>query len=403
MAKIIRFREFVSEIQSLLGHCELRSDNPLGDPNVWRSTLGMGDSDYFVMKKTASYNYFRGLDYIREKLEVNDVEVSEDYLNNSYYRFIVSQKRNNGDLSGTCQTWIDGLNALKLKQFKLLIPINHYDYRDEIDLGVIKVVELTDEILQQNFNINGQIDEILNAGKLSEFNDTRTFAIVDVESLEEEHAKEFGYQLVERFIYATKLIDPGSYIRLRKWAMVQVNENILVEEKGKPPSDSMHSHHLPVRINPGKEFYNNLQPYWDKLAGFLYSKNRTDLQDVIISALYWFGESDVHTDSRVKLFLNYVTGLEWIILHKSDDIRQKAVPFGKRCAKIFSGDEKYWEFWKDYYWKRNDITHKEFVYIYKEEIDTLRIDLRSLLLQLVDFTGKYDNLKDMFDKEYAIK
>ena len=127
------------------------------------------------------------------------------------------------------------------------------------------------------------------------------------------------------------------------------------------------------------------------------------MQDVILSALYWFGESDVHTDSRVKLFLNYVNGLELVILHTYKDKRQKAVPFGKRCAKIFFGDEKYWEFWKDYYWKRNNITHKESVYIYKEEIDTLRIELRSLLLQLIDFTDKYNNLEDVFDKEYEIK
>ena len=227
---------------------------------------------------------------------------------------------------------------------------------------------------------------------------------MDIKSVEQEHAEELGYELVEKFIYATKLIDPGSYIRLTKCAMVQINEDTVVQENGQfPSSHNMQNHHVPIRTNPGDDFYNKLQPYWDKLASFLYSKNPTDLQGVILSALYWFGEADVYTDSRVKLFLNYVNGLELVILHKLDDIRQKSVPFGKRCAKIFFDDEKYWEFWKDYYWKRNHITHKEYVYIYKEEIDTLRIDLRSLLLQLIDFTNKYNNLEDVFDKEYEIK
>ena len=81
----------------------------------------------------------------------------------------------------------------------------------------------------------------------------------------------------------------------------------------------------------------------------------------------------------------------------------KADNFGKNCAKIFSSDERYSEFYKNYYDKRNDISHQKIKEIYKEEIDTLRLSLRQLLLELVEFTDKYSTLKDVFQKEYGIQ
>ena len=127
--KIRRFGEFVNEVQSLLGHCNLRSTDPKKDPDVFRAKRKLSDSDYFVIKKSASYNYFRSLNYLREQLKSNGIEISEDYLSNSYFNFLEERKRSGGDLSNECHTWLDGLKSLQLKQFKLLIPISHYDYR----------------------------------------------------------------------------------------------------------------------------------------------------------------------------------------------------------------------------------------------------------------------------------
>lgn len=100
---------------------------------------------------------------------------------------------------------------------------------------------------------------------------------------------------------------------------------------------------------------------------------------------------------------NLVTGLEWIVLHIYGRTFAKADNFGKNCAIIFSGDEQYWEFWRKYYWKRNDLSHQKLVEIYKEEIDTLRLNLRSLLLQLIDFTDNYTTVSDVFDNEFGIQ
>jgi hypothetical protein len=386
-------------MKELLQHCNFTTTKPYEDPNVWRGTMSI-DNNFFVILKSASYYYFRGLDYIREELQQKSIILSENYLDSSYFQFIEKQKTNGEDLSSACTNWLKNLTTLQSKHFKFLIPINHYDYRGDIDLGIIKVVKLTDDILKQEFVVP-DAHPLLTSSKLVENNQTNTFAIITIEASEEKYATERAYQILARFIYAVKLMDPGSYIRVRKHALSQISENILIQEANNL-SSSYHNHNIPVRIIPNPGFYKDLGPYWNKLVKFLYSDKLTDLQDVILSALYWYGESDTRFDSRVRLYLHLITGLEWIVLHPYGRSNGKAENFGKICAKLFSGDEKHSGFYKAYYLKRNNIAHQKLVDIYKEDIDSLSINFRSLLLQLIDLTDKYDDLKNLFYKEFRI-
>lgn len=400
MSSIQNFSDFVTTIQNVLTNCELRSNDPFNDPTVWRATQRISNNDFFVIKKDAGHDYFLGLNYVREQLQSRNLKFSEIFVENSYFRFIENQLRNNGNLNTECQRWLDSLYTLQPKNYKFLIPVNHYEYRGDIDLGNVKIVKLNDQILQQHFGI-GVGDPFTSVADLRQHNQTDIFAIVYVDALEEDHAKESAHQLAERFVYATKLIDPGSYVRLRKRGLSLINEQVLSQVDGNT-SVSMHSYNIPVRITPPASFYLNLQPYWLKLSGFLYAPQPNDLQEAILSSLYWIGEADTLIDSRVKLYLNLMTGLEWIVLHNHNQPLGKADKFGRNCAIIFSGDARHWEFWRNYYWKRNDINHQKLVDVYKEEIDTLLINLRFLLLKLIDFTGTYNRLEDVFQNEYGI-
>ncbi|MCH7561148.1 MAG: hypothetical protein IIC67_07260 [Thaumarchaeota archaeon] len=399
--KIIHFKDFVKNIKELLNHCELRETKSIQDPDVWRSRRRGNDPDFFVLKKSAGYPFFRGLTYLRDQIKNKNLEFSDDFLNNSFVNFVESQTRKNGNVYNHCQTWFDDLCVSHPRKFVFLIPLSHYDYKHEIDLDIIKIVKITDEIINQEFSIPKQLTQLYNAEELIQDNDTKTYAIVKLSAFEASAAEDAAYNVVEKFIYAIKLIDPGSHIRLRKRVMKQVNERILSSENGNF-TDGGHTHNLPVRVTPSDDFYNKLQPYWDKLSSFLYSDNPTDLQQVILSTLYWYGETDVHTDSKVKQFLNFITGLEWIVLHVYERTLLKSNKFSQNCAILFSGDKKYSDFWEKYYSKRNDLNHQKLVDIYKEEIDTLRLNLRSLLLQLIKHTDNYDTLKEVFEKEYKI-
>jgi len=399
--KIIHFGDFVKNIKELLNHCELRKTQSIQDPDVWQSRISGNDPNFFVLKKSASYNFFRSLDYLREQIKKKNLELSDDFLNNSFVNFIESQTRKNGNVYNNCQTWFDDLCILQIKKFVFLIPLSHYNYKHEINLDVIKIVKITDEVINQEFTIPKELTQLYSVEKLIKDNDTQTYALVKLSAFEKNVAEDTAYNIVEKFIYATKLIDPGSYIRLRKRVMHQVNEQILSSENGNF-SDGGHTHNLPVRVTPSDDFYNKLQPYWDKLSSFLYSDNLTDLHQVILSALYWYGETDVHTDSKVKQFLNFITGLEWIVLHVYGRTLVKSDKFSQNCAVLFSGDKKYSNFWAKYYSKRNNLNHQKLVDIYKEEIDTLRLNLRSLLLQLIKHTDDYDTLKEVFERKYEI-
>ncbi len=91
-----------------------------------------------------------------------------------------------------------------------------------------------------------------------------------------------------------------------------------------------------------------------------------------------------------------------IILHVYGRTLLKSEKFSQNCALLFSGDKKYSDFWEKYYSKRNDLTHQKLVEIYKEDIDTLKLNLRDLLLQLIKHTDNYDTLKEVFENEYDI-
>lgn len=396
------FNDFTSVVTEVLNYCEWTSNDPKSDPDVWTATMDFKEQKFFVIKKKAGPTYFEGLSYIRNEVQQKNLKISEGYVNKSFVSLLKDLKKNNRNVSNSCQTFLNGLSLLIPKKYKFLFPINHYDYRRDIKVGNIEVIKLTDARLSTDFSIPNEMAKVIGAKKLIKDNETDVFAIVEIESLDDEYSLELGEQTVKKFIYATKLIDPGSYIRLRKDALKQVNEDIVHTTDG-VFGFSGKNYNIPVRIIPSDSFYSNLQKYWNGLMGFLFQDNSNDLQEAILSSLYWYGETDYHFDPLVRSFLNYVTSLERLVLHNHSAFG-KSVPFGRRCSILFSGGVSGSEqFWKDYYLKRNNILHQKLVTVFKEDIDTLMNSSRSLLLHFVDLVGKYTTVNDLLDKEFGIK
>lgn len=390
------FEEFVSSVTNALPFCEWTDVDPMNNPEVGRASFTLTEKRHFVLYKKIGYHYFQGIGYVRTILSIRKIAISDSYLDNIYFNLLGKLKKDPTDISGKCKTWLYRIFDLKPEKFVFVIPINHYEYRGDIDLGIIKVVKITDEKILAN--LDGK-DVLHNATKLVELNETNIFAIVKIESFETSHAEELTNQIVEKFIYATKLIDPGSFIRIRKKTMRQTHESILIKSDLGIGSTG-YNHNIPIRIIPKTEFYEKFQPDWEKLVRFLYSNSLTDLQEAILTSLYWFGESDIHSDSRTKLLLNYINGLERIILHDNPYGKKKI--FGERCSKLFSGGtEEATKFWEEYYEKRNQITHQKLVTVYKEEIDTLMSTLRGLLLHCIEFADKHNSVSDVL-KEFDI-
>lgn len=394
------FSDFVSSVTEVLKNCEYTSNDPKSNPDVWRATMDT-NAQFFVIKKQAGPKYFEGLSYVRDELQQKKIDLSEGYLNNRFFSLLNDLTKNQTNVSTSCQNFIDIVTKLKLKKYKFLFPINHYDYRGDIKVGNIEVIRLSDIRLNTDFALPKQLAQTINAQRLIHDNETNVFAIVNVESLDDEYAQELGEQTIKKFIYATKIIDPGSYIRLRKETLRQINEDVISLVDGNTGFSS-HSHNIPVRIIPASSFYQNLQHYWDKLVNFLFLDTLNDLQEAILSSLYWYGETDYYFDPRVRAFLNYVTALERLVLHNHSGFYKSTI-FGQRCSIIFSGGVAGSEqFWKDYYLKRNNIVHQKLVNVYKEEIDTLMNVSRSLLLEFIEITDKYTKVDDVLFNEFGI-
>jgi hypothetical protein len=93
MVKDRKFNEFVDNIQKVLNKSDLVDYLPIKDSDVWQATKELEQKEYFALKKSASHYYFKGLRFIREKLDENNVQVSESYLDNCYFKFIDQEKR----------------------------------------------------------------------------------------------------------------------------------------------------------------------------------------------------------------------------------------------------------------------------------------------------------------------
>ena len=58
-----------------------------------------------------------------------------------------------------------------------MIPLSHYDYKHEIDLDIIKIVKITDEIINQEFSIPKQLTQLYNSEELIKDNDLSVVSI----------------------------------------------------------------------------------------------------------------------------------------------------------------------------------------------------------------------------------
>jgi hypothetical protein len=294
-------------------------------------------------------------------------------------------------------------------KFTFFMPINHFDYKKDLDLGAVKVIKLNQEKLIELFpEFSKKLDPLISLDEQISTNNTNVFAIITVETLEKSFAEELAKNYLGRFIHAVRLIDPYSFATDRYNEKLPVNVNTWVFDHHTGNIGANHrSINLPARITPSNEFYNKLEPYWDILRSFLYAEKTTPLQSLILSSIFWFGSVHGHFDDNLSSFIKYMIGLERLLI--LDDERQgKKELFAKRFATIFvSNDNKehyqfYYEQMKEYYELRNITFHQLDQIIYPEIVTTLRIRLRFLLLTFIMQSTKYNNIRDLLKNEYEI-
>ncbi len=360
----------------------------------------------FVLQDKAAHYFFNIKRILREYYSEKNYSLSENYLDKTIVDFLIlckSSKMSDSDVASHVKKWLEKLDSVNQYEYRILLPVNHYDYNDHFTIDNITIAKIDSDLIKKYFAMNKQIPNNLHdVDYFIKSNNTDIGAIITVKAHDVDAAQELAEESLDKFISSIKLFDSGSFISTRKYSYEQINYMILIHNKSIGSlQPSRYNYYTLCRTTPSEEFYKKLENTWGKLASFLYSEHMTAFQKSIFSSMYWYGSIDSLRDSNVKKFLYYLIGLEKLLLKKHE--RQKGKKFGEHSAIIFSGDQKHAEFYKKYYDKRNDLVHDENVRIYDEEVTGLQINLRYLLLDMIEKSDKYSDVESYYKDEYKIK
>lgn len=379
-------------------------------PKIWRS---QGHIRFFperkqgtmILSNESAYFYYKFMKDFRKYCDDKNLYFSEQFLDKKVMELV--EKFDGVDVDkemlNFIQEFLCQFDKTNYHSYRIFLPINHYSYK-EINLDKFQIKKLTKEdFFRYTEKMDKKFKQIydLEYDSLTKHNETKTIAIIEVESIEEDDAIQKANNNLKKFIYAEKLFDVGSFVTPRTKHYSQVNESIGVFNKtAKTYSSSSHSHYIPTRVTPSNEFYQRLEPYRDKLYKFLFNTNLTSLQQSILSSMYWLGEVDILRDTNEKKYISYLTGLEKIAVKKHENQSKKKFAL-HMCALYKTPNEI--PFYEEYYERRNQLLHDENLRIFDEQAFTLLSIMRRLLLEMIDHNEEYQNIEEFWLKQYDVQ
>lgn len=332
--------------------------------------------------------------------------VSEKFIDEQIIKLLADSKATNTNLADiVChvKNWIADIDKITQSDYTVILPVNRYHFRSEINTPCMKIVKITDKKIEDYLcKIPNTLDDGFNAKELADKNETDTFAIVTTKANDKESAIELSQNMVDRFVHAVKLIDPNATVSSRKNSYKGLPMSYAVYNRSKAVlSCAFTLLDNPPNIIQSDDFYGKFNESWIRLLDFLFDSHPTELQKSITDALYWYGEVDVHTHSLVSQYLYCLIGLEKLLVPNHE--RQKAKKFGKNASIVLSGNTHHAGFYEEYYIKRNLLIHEGPVIIYQENVDSLRLWLRHILLKLVNNATKFIDLKSYYRDVHGIE
>ena len=374
-------------------------------PDIWRLIVEPHGQS-IILKNGLSYYFFNLKQCMRDYCAKKNLIVSENFIDEQIVKLLVDTKSScTGlpDIVNHVKNWIDSVEKTKQDDYTVIMPINQYYFRGEVNTDRLKIVKITDKKIEESMcPFPNPLKDLYNAKELSESNKTDIFAIVNTRANDKDSAVELAEAMVDQFVYAVKLVDPSAAASSRKnsYNGLLVSYPIYNASKERISVVNKRLNETTGMIQ-SKEFYDNLNEPWTLLLGFLFDSNPTELQKAIIDALYWYGEVDVHRHTLVSQYLYCLLGLEKLLVPKRKS--EKAKAFGKNAAIVFNKSEEHAEFYEQYYKKRNSLVHEGPIMIYQEDVDTLRLRLRQILLELVSNTTKFIDLKSYYNTVHNIE
>ncbi len=408
----ISFNKLVSEIKQIV---DLTLFNPK-EFDKWQMSHVIHrtiTNTTIAIPFTADYYWLHVIQYVRTKSKKWDSKLSDEYIANELTELIIDIKTDEtkySEFGKSVKTWLENLKKLPRINFRFVLPVNNVDYRKDIEFDKIKLKKINLKVLRSFVPFRGDEPGHFSPEEqlkdLTSFNDTEVFAFIDVQAKDQEHGRKIADFYLKRLIHAMRLFNPASGITERElyfpetkfpFIVVNLDENSF--------SSSFGNHHLNAHIWPSKEYWARVEPDWQQLSTFLFTDEPNEIQALILTALYWYGEAGKETEDELSMFLKNLHGLETLIIFDSQ--YDKGRRMAERLAKIFSTkDSKSFDFYNNlmlkYYKFRSGMIHSGKLIIDKEDVGTTNNWLRDMIFNYIRFSKKYDSAETLFKNEYSI-
>jgi len=360
----------------------------------------------------SDYYWLKIIQYVREKSKNWSHILSDDFISNEITNLILELKTNKKKYSvigKTVNQWINNLKKTPVTNFQFILPVNNVDYRKDLDLGIVKLQKLTLNKLKKLAKFSNKTGHFSASGTLKDMqklNQTQIYAIIDVQAKDQEQGKIFAEVNLNKLIHVMRLFDPPSGITDRHHYYPETKFHPLVINLDKDQtSQPFQNLHLNAHIWRKKSYWKKVNPYWNILKKFLYLDNPNELQSIILTGLFWYGDAGNEGEDDLSKFLKYTYGLENLVIF--DNKYDKKTRMAERIAKIFSkSNKKNFQYYKNliqqYYDVRSGAIHAGKLLVDSEDVGTTNQLLRSLLFEYIKFSKKYTNVKTMFKKEFSI-
>ena len=365
----------------------------------------------FCMPHKTDYYKLKILQYVRTKSKQWEVQISDEFISNQLQKLIFQIKLDKKlleQLGKTTKDWLEKLKKLNSMNLRFILPVNNVDYRKDIEFDNIKLKKLTLEVLKSfvSFHDNEKFFTPKKTLEDLKRNQTDIFAIIDVQAEDEEKGYEIAKENLKKLIHAMRLFDPPSGITEREFYFPEIKyPYIMLNLDKKNFSPRYHSLHLNAHIWRTKEYWVRVQPDWDQLSTFLYSTTPNQIQSLILTALYWYGDAGKETEDNLSKFLKYMHGLETLLIF--DNKYEKGERMAARLAAINSKhNTANYDFYKNlmqkYYKFRSGMIHSGRLSIDNEDVGTTHNWLRNLLFDYIRYSKTYSDIAVLFQTEFSL-
>lgn len=365
----------------------------------------------FCMPHKTNYYKLKILQYVRTKSKQWEVQISDEFISNQLEKLIFQIKRDKKlleQLGKTTKDWLEKLKKLNSMNLRFILPVNNVDYRKDIEFDNIKLKKLTLEVLKSFVSFHDNEKFFTPEKTLEDLkrNQTDIFAIIDVQAEDEEKGYEIAKENLKKLIHAMRLFDPPSGITEREFYFPEIKyPYIMLNLDKKSFSPRYHSLHLNAHIWRTKEYWVRVQPDWDQLSTFLYSTTPNQIQSLILTALYWYGDAGKETEDNLSKFLKYMHGLETLLIF--DNKYEKGERMAARLAAINSKhNTANYDFYKNlmqkYYKFRSGMIHSGRLSIDNEDVGTTHNWLRNLLFDYIRYSKTYSDIAVLFQTEFSL-